>query len=248
MNGGTCQAPSLDCICPPGYSGAKCEKYIACEPYKESACKLAGQQFEKPRGFSKGSWSTKGCYAYTTESGIYQTKVYFSTGAKDEKEEIDPPKRFGQYRPEGLDCHTKCSSDSDCNNYYPFCQDGICKGNCTDGVKNNGETSIDCGGPCAACGLWTCDDGVQNQGELAIDCGGPCPFGPNCRRCLPNFVDKDGENCQKYAAEKYCTKEGEYGENWNVEGAGPFSDYGVNGDDAFSCPQCGCKCGVNAQC
>jgi hypothetical protein len=43
---------------------------------------------------------------------------------------------------------------------------------CTDGIQNQGETGIDCGGPCAPCP--TCTDGIQNQGETGIDCGGPC--------------------------------------------------------------------------
>ena len=43
---------------------------------------------------------------------------------------------------------------------------------CTDGLQNQGETGVDCGGPCDAC--QTCDDDIQNQGEDGIDCGGPC--------------------------------------------------------------------------
>ena len=43
---------------------------------------------------------------------------------------------------------------------------------CDDGVQNQGEQSVDCGGPCAACP--TCSDGAQNQGEQGVDCGGPC--------------------------------------------------------------------------
>jgi len=46
-------------------------------------------------------------------------------------------------------------------------------GTCTDGIQNQGETGIDCGGPCQPCP--TCTDGIQNQGETGIDCGGPCP-------------------------------------------------------------------------
>ncbi|MBK7970134.1 MAG: hypothetical protein IPK08_14995 [Bacteroidetes bacterium] len=46
-------------------------------------------------------------------------------------------------------------------------------GTCYDGVKNQGEQGIDCGGPCqAACA--SCADGIMNQGETAVDCGGPC--------------------------------------------------------------------------
>jgi|GEM_PF-2277232 len=56
----------------------------------------------------------------------------------------------------------------------------FCAGNpqpsCTDGIQNQGEAGIDCGGPCpTACPTATCSDGVQNQGEDGIDCGGPCP-------------------------------------------------------------------------
>lgn len=47
---------------------------------------------------------------------------------------------------------------------------------CSDGIQNQGETGVDCGGPCTACA--TCSDGIQNQGETAIDCGGPCPACP----------------------------------------------------------------------
>ncbi|HVJ21583.1 MAG TPA: carbohydrate-binding protein, partial [Polyangiaceae bacterium] len=49
---------------------------------------------------------------------------------------------------------------------------------CTDYVKNQGETGIDCGGPCGACP--TCSNGVQdsfdpmNWFETGVDCGGPC--------------------------------------------------------------------------
>jgi hypothetical protein len=43
---------------------------------------------------------------------------------------------------------------------------------CFDGVQNQNEVLIDCGGVCKACP--TCDDGIQNHGEEKIDCGGPC--------------------------------------------------------------------------
>ena len=46
-------------------------------------------------------------------------------------------------------------------------------GTCTDGVKNQGEQGIDCGGPCSnACP--SCADGILNQDETAVDCGGSC--------------------------------------------------------------------------
>jgi hypothetical protein len=52
---------------------------------------------------------------------------------------------------------------------------------CDDGVQNQGETGIDCGGPCPACA--SCIDGIQNQGETGIDCGGPCSACPESTTC-----------------------------------------------------------------
>ena len=52
---------------------------------------------------------------------------------------------------------------------------GPCKPcpSCTDGIMNQDETGIDCGGPCGICP--GCNDGIQNNGETSIDCGGWCP-------------------------------------------------------------------------
>ncbi len=46
-------------------------------------------------------------------------------------------------------------------------------GTCTDGVRNQGEQSVDCGGPCPA-SCPSCADGIRNQDEVAVDCGGSC--------------------------------------------------------------------------
>lgn len=43
---------------------------------------------------------------------------------------------------------------------------------CFDGIQNQGEEGVDCGGPCSPCA--SCFDGIRNQGEEDIDCGGPC--------------------------------------------------------------------------
>ena len=43
---------------------------------------------------------------------------------------------------------------------------------CNDGIQNQGEQDIDCGGPCEACP--TCSDGIQNGDETDVDCGGSC--------------------------------------------------------------------------
>jgi gliding motility-associated-like protein len=58
-------------------------------------------------------------------------------------------------------------------------------GTCSDGIQNQGETGIDCGGPCAACPV-SCNDGIQNQGETGVDCGGPCAACPTCNDGIQN--------------------------------------------------------------
>ena len=46
--------------------------------------------------------------------------------------------------------------------------------NCFDGILNNGEEKIDCGGPCIACD--PCENGLWDYelGETWVDCGGDC--------------------------------------------------------------------------
>src|SRR5690349_15937743 len=56
---------------------------------------------------------------------------------------------------------------------------GGCKkdGTCSDGIKNQDETQVDCGGVCSICNSnnsGTCSDGIQNQNETGVDCGGVC--------------------------------------------------------------------------
>ena len=60
-------------------------------------------------------------------------------------------------------------------------------GTCNDGIRNQGEFGIDCGGPCdQVCP--SCADGILNQGETGIDCGGPC--GP----CFPELKASVGSD------------------------------------------------------
>ncbi|NNK81451.1 MAG: zinc metalloprotease, partial [Flavobacteriales bacterium] len=65
-----------------------------------------------------------------------------------------------------------------------FCVGGGPAPTCDDGIQNQGETGVDCGGPCAPCA--TCNDGIQNQGETGVDCGGPCAACPTCDDGIQN--------------------------------------------------------------
>jgi len=61
-----------------------------------------------------------------------------------------------------------------------------CKETCQDGILNQDETFVDCGGVCEICE--TCVDGIQNQTEFGIDCGGTCP---PCISCFDGIQNQD---------------------------------------------------------
>ncbi len=119
----------------------------------------------------------------------------------------------------GASCGTGelCLIDEDCASMV--CEaDDTCSQDplCTNGMQDNGETDVDCGGPCGptcevdegcnngsdcvtndcdanmTCQQPSCDDGEQNGDETDVDCGGAC--GPTCEggeHCLgnPDCVD-----------------------------------------------------------
>ena len=73
---------------------------------------------------------------------------------------------------------------------------------CTDGIMNQDETDIDCGGEiCEACVEEiveleeTCNDGIQNQDETGVDCGGTicsvCPEPESCEDGIQNQDETD---------------------------------------------------------
>lgn len=75
---------------------------------------------------------------------------------------------------------------------------------CNNGLQNENETGVDCGGECAPCPYPTCNDGIQNGTETGVDCGGDClpcclPAGTLCDDGNPETVDdiEDGNcNCE----------------------------------------------------
>ncbi|MFO0762735.1 MAG: hypothetical protein U0359_40230 [Byssovorax sp.] len=105
---------------------------------------------------------------------------------------------------DGMGACVECLLDADCMSNV--CQSNACApAKCDDGVKNQGEGDVDCGGPCpdkcvtgktcsipqdcvgGVCSAGTCvpscTDGLANQGESDTDCGGPCapcPVGMLC--------------------------------------------------------------------
>jgi hypothetical protein len=64
-----------------------------------------------------------------------------------------------------------CRSDEYCLGGKSVCQPNITS--CHDGVRNQEETGVDCGGPCPPC--VSCNNGKLDGDETAVDCGGSCP-------------------------------------------------------------------------
>jgi len=73
---------------------------------------------------------------------------------------------------------------------------------CYDGIQNQGETGVDCGGPCSSCNSGggsgtpspptpTCTDEILNQDETGIDCGGVCAACPSSATCSDGILNQD---------------------------------------------------------
>ena len=75
------------------------------------------------------------------------------------------------------------------------------KPSCEDGVQNQDEDAVDCGGVCQPCA--TCFDGIKNQDEEDVDCGGVCQPCPDCFDKIQNFGETDVD-CGGFYCKKRC--------------------------------------------
>jgi hypothetical protein len=108
----------------------------------------------------------------------------------------------------------QCTDLNSCGTFhYKPAQTQVCKkesqnkASCYDGIKNQDETGIDCGGLCQPCS--TCNDNIKNQGEEAVDCGGPCPPCPTCFDGILNQGEIDidcGGPCKRCRTEEEPSK------------------------------------------
>lgn len=132
---------------------------------------------------------------------------------------------------------------------------------CSDGIRNEDETDVDCGGSCPVCELGsacqantdcdsnyclagicteaTCTDGILNQDETDVDCGGSsCPACEIGNACLSN-TDCQSLNCEdNICAEPSCTNNKQDGDQTDVDCGGSL------------CPACelGKKCLLTSDC
>ncbi|MEZ4306625.1 MAG: hypothetical protein R3F14_01050 [Polyangiaceae bacterium] len=103
------------------------------------------------------------------------------------------------------DCfHGKCGADSKCA--PPSCDDGVQNGGAY--LGDDGETDVDCGGPCGAtCGpMEGCDVNSDCVGDQCGGMGGTCV--PNCQDQVLNGAETDvdcgGGTCAGCAFGKKC--------------------------------------------
>lgn len=68
-----------------------------------------------------------------------------------------------------------------CKRHHDFKDITSKQGSCSDGIQNQDETSIDCGGVCGSC--QSCTDGIKNGTETGVDCGGA-----SCSTCTSPCV------------------------------------------------------------
>ena len=130
------------------------------------------------------------------------------------------------------------------------CGSGGSSETCSDGILNNGETEVDCGGPnCDPCSSSeTCSDGILNNGETEVDCGGPncdpCSSPETCSDGILNNgeteVDCGGPNCDPCSSGGSCdTPSGTFASNikpkrakLNWSAVGSATSYNIQVDEA----------------
>jgi hypothetical protein len=90
------------------------------------------------------------------------------------------------------------------------------KVSCDNGVKDQGEVGVDCGGPCKPCS--SCQNGIRDGDEAEVDCGGSCPAcvvacdsDASCGipRWIQPFCGEDGSVYQDYV-NYTCSNKGTY--------------------------------------
>ena len=84
--------------------------------------------------------------------------------------------------------------------FYEYEEDMPGYESCTDGIQNQDETGIDCGGVCEPCPIpETCNDGIMNQDETGIDYGGICGTGTPVAQPAGNFTDNNLDNVDDFS-------------------------------------------------
>ncbi|MBT3985578.1 hypothetical protein HOD38_06005 [archaeon] len=119
--------------------------------------------------------------------------------------------------------------------YGAFSDEGVSAASCSDGVQNQGEEGVDCGGPCTSC------SGGAEECASDVDCeiwgsGYQCTSGQciyyGTSGCVDDTECDTGEACiEGYCMETDCNSDG-------------ICDFGVTNENSQHCPS-DCYCGDN---
>lgn len=85
-------------------------------------------------------------------------------------------------------------------------------------------------------------DHGKDATQACCACGGGQPYKPADAQCrdVHGWTDMEGDACEDYAREQYCTEIGQLGPGWKQGEWGLLSDYAVDGKDATkACCACG---------
>lgn len=158
-----------------------------------------------------------------------------------------------------------CVGPSDCRS--DRCTGGRCEaapGTCTDGVENQDETDVDCGGAmCDPCGVGlrcgtgsdcttgncdggtcaavtaSCTDGTRNGTETDVDCGGSCsPCGNGSMCAVPGDCTSGYCNHGTCVPLGTCADGARTGEETDVDCGGPACDACPNGRECLAGTDC----------
>ena len=143
--------------------------YANNDAFQITICAPAGQAIQ----LTFGQWDIEGCCDYVTvyDNGTNSgTQLYYGDGA-------DP--NPGVITSTGSCITITWDSDgSVINGGWDATISCYTPGTCSDGVQNQNETGVDCGGTyCYPC---TCYNGVQDAGEDGVDCGTVCGVACPC--------------------------------------------------------------------
>ncbi|MFT6338390.1 MAG: hypothetical protein ACJATI_005163 [Halioglobus sp.] len=189
--------------------------------------------FDGYSGMSNGRWRNK----YICESGTYclfESEDIFGGIFTDEYILMTTCTNWTticDIWPNSEGCESINCENINCPAFELLCPEEACP-SCDDGIQNQGEIDVDCGGPfCAPCS--DCWNNQLDGNETWVDCGPTCPCSNTCGNGIQDGCET-GVDC----GGKCCAPCGN-------SGGDPGSEFECVSD--WDCPAIGYEC-VNGEC